>query len=99
MRQGDQDGPTSVSLESDTLGATAREHEGTPVAVDQPMASHIGRRRDRLPLPIVLVACTVLLLVTMTLGVAIGSVPLSPRAVWQVIVDHLSGHPKTTVTD
>jgi iron complex transport system permease protein len=35
----------------------------------------------------------------MTLGVGIESVSLSPRAVWQVIVDHLSGHPKNTVTD
>jgi hypothetical protein len=31
----------------------------------------------------------VLLLVTMTLGVAIGSVPLSPAAVWAVIWHHL----------
>ena len=46
-----------------------------------------------------LIVCAVLLVVTMTLGVGIGSVSLSPRAVWQVIVDHLSGHPKNTVAD
>ena len=53
-----------------------------------------ARRRDRLPLSVVLVGCAVLLVVTMTLGVAIGSVPLSPEAVWRVIADHLSGHPQ-----
>jgi len=35
----------------------------------------------------VLIGCAVLLLVTMTLGVAIGSVALSPAAVWQVVID------------
>jgi iron complex transport system permease protein len=54
-----------------------------------------GRRRDRVPLAPVLLACTVLLLVTMTFGVAIGSVGLSPAAVWQVVVDHIFGHPDT----
>jgi iron complex transport system permease protein len=58
-----------------------------------------GRRRDRTPLPVVLGACGVLLVVTMTAGVGIGSVPLSPAAVWHVIVDHLSGHPANTVAD
>jgi iron complex transport system permease protein len=53
----------------------------------------------RLPLPVVLLACTALLLVSMVLGVAIGSVPLSPRAVLQVIVDHLAGHPRYSVAD
>jgi iron complex transport system permease protein len=53
-----------------------------------------GRRRDRLPLLAVLVGCAVLLVVTMTLGVAIGSVPLSPRAVWQAVFDRLLGHPQ-----
>ena len=57
----------------------------------------VGRRRDRTPLPVVLVACGVLLLITMTAGVAIGSVPLSPAAVWQVILGHLTGHPENTV--
>jgi iron complex transport system permease protein len=58
-----------------------------------------ARRRDRLPLWIVLLACSVLLVVTMTLGVGIGSVSLSPRAVWQVIVNHLAGHSKDTIAD
>ena len=46
-----------------------------------------------------LVACTSLLLVTMTLGLGIGSVPLSPGAVWRAIVDHLGGHPTGSVAD
>jgi iron complex transport system permease protein len=57
------------------------------------------RRRDRLPLIVVLAACVVLLLVTATLGVGIGSVTLSPHAVWQVVVDHLTGHSPATVAD
>ena len=55
------------------------------------------RRRDRTPLPLVLGACTVLLLVTMVAGVGIGSVPLSPGAVWHVIASQLSGHQDTSV--
>jgi iron complex transport system permease protein len=47
----------------------------------------------------VLLACTALLLVSMILGIAVGSVPLSPRAVMQVIADHLAGHPRSTVAD
>src|SRR3984957_2870756 len=35
----------------------------------------------------------------MTLGVAIGSVPLSPAAVWAVIWHHLTGHPGYSVAD
>ena len=46
-----------------------------------------------------LIACAILLIVTVTLGVGIGPVYLSPGAVWQVIADHLAGHPKTTVAD
>ena len=53
----------------------------------------------RLPLPVVLLACTALLLVSMVLGIAIGSVPLSPQAVLRVIVDHLTGHPRYSVAD
>jgi iron complex transport system permease protein len=55
------------------------------------------RWRDRTPLPIVLAACGAVLLVTMTLGVGIGSVPLSPVAVWHVVVGGLAGHPENTV--
>lgn len=58
-----------------------------------------ARRRDRRPLPVVLIACLVLLLVAMTAGVAIGSVELSPGAVWQVLADHLAGHPESAVAD
>jgi len=55
--------------------------------------------RPRAPLSLALVGCAVLLLVTMTLGVAIGSVPLSPAAVWEVIWRHLTGHPGYSVAD
>lgn len=54
-------------------------------------------RRDRVPLPIVLAACAVLLVVSMTLGVGIGSVPLSPATVWHVVAGGLAGHPENTV--
>jgi iron complex transport system permease protein len=55
------------------------------------------RRRDRIPLPLVLATCGVLLLATMTAGVAIGSVPLSPDAVWHVVASELSGHTDDSV--
>ncbi len=58
-----------------------------------------GRRRERAPLSAILAGCTLLLAVVMVLGVGIGSVRLSPSQVWQVIADHLSGHPKVTVAD
>jgi iron complex transport system permease protein len=64
-------------------------------AVDLPPA----RRRDRRPLSVVLVACLVLLVVSVTAGVAIGSVGLSPGAVWQVIEAHVMGHPTSSVAD
>jgi iron complex transport system permease protein len=53
-----------------------------------------NRWRDRTPLAAVLVVCAVVLLVTMTLGVGIGSVPLSPVA---VVAGGLAGHPENTV--
>jgi len=56
-----------------------------------------SRWRDRTPLAIVLVVCAAALLVTMTLGVGIGSVPLSPVAVWHVVAGGLAGHPENTV--
>ena len=46
-----------------------------------------------------LLGCLVLLLAAMTAGVAIGSVGLSPGAVWQVVVDHLSGRPQQSVAN
>jgi iron complex transport system permease protein len=91
MRQGDQQVP--VPSASPPAPSPHSPDPGAPIQASP------WRRRDRLPLWIVLVACAVLLLVTMTLGVGIGSVSLSPRAVWQVIVDHLAGHPKNTVAD
>ena len=81
--------------------AVPEETAGTPdprVRHHAPDSS--GRRRDRLPLTAVLTGCAVLLVVAMTLGVAIGSVPLSPVAVWRVIIDHILGHPQAdTVAD
>jgi iron complex transport system permease protein len=53
----------------------------------------------RIPLALALAGCTVFLLVTLVAGVAIGSVSLSPGAVWAVIVDHLAGHPGDSVAD
>lgn len=102
MRQGDQQVPApSASPSIPALGGRDRE---VPIRQVAPVAERAttrltGRRRDRMPLWIVLVGCAVLLLVTITLGVGIGSVSLSPRAVWQVIVDRLAGHPKDTVAD
>ncbi|MFI9275759.1 FecCD family ABC transporter permease [Kitasatospora sp. NPDC052896] len=61
-------------------------------------AASTGRGR-RLPLPRVLAACTVLLVTVVTLAVGVGSVSLSPEAVWQVVVDHLSGRPAASVAD
>src|SRR5262249_55410312 len=48
-----------------------------PPSQRSPSAGH------RLPLPAVLLACAALLLVSMVVGVAVGSVPLSPGAVLQ----------------
>jgi iron complex transport system permease protein len=56
-------------------------------------------QRERIPLAVVLVGCTIFLLITMVMGVAIGSVPLSPAAVWGVIAAHLTGHPSYSVAD
>ncbi len=55
------------------------------------------RRRDRVPLSVVLLACLIFLLATMTAGVAIGSVPLSPSQVWHVVVEGIAGHAPNTV--
>ena len=55
--------------------------------------------RRRVSLAVALVGCTIFLLITMIMAVAIGSVSLSPGAVWGVIVDHLAGHPGNSVAD
>jgi iron complex transport system permease protein len=67
---------------------------GQPASRQSPLA---GRRRDRVPLPVVLTACLLFLLATMTAGVAIGSVPLSPARVWHVVVAGMAGHAPNTV--
>lgn len=57
-----------------------------------------GRRR-RVPLPLVLAGCSLLLLIVMSAAVGIGSVPVSPAAAWHVVASHLAGHPAATVND
>ena len=57
------------------------------------MARSSRRAAARLiPLPLALIGCAALLFVSMVLGVAIGSVPLSPMTVLRVVADHLDGH-------
>jgi iron complex transport system permease protein len=102
VRRGDQEVPAPAAAPPGP--APADPHPGLsgrrdPSGAGSATPRTAGRRRDRLPLWVVLVACTLLLLITMTLGIAIGSVSLSPRAVWQVIADHLAGHPRNTVAD
>jgi hypothetical protein len=53
----------------------------------------------RVSLPVILLAGTTPLLVSMVLGVAVGSVPVSPAAVLQVIWAHLTGHPHHSVAE
>jgi len=62
-----------------------------------PQSGPAARRRDRIPLPVVLTACLLFLLVTMTAGVAIGSVPLSPAQVWHVVAASVAGHAPNSV--
>jgi iron complex transport system permease protein len=59
------------------------------------MRRHPG---ERAPLGLVLAVCAVVLVVTMILGVGIGSVGLNPAAIWDVVVGQLSGHPQDSVT-
>ncbi|ABK74012.1 MULTISPECIES: FecCD family ABC transporter permease [Mycolicibacterium] len=47
--------------------------------------------RSRLPYALVVGALVVLLLLVMTAGVAIGSVPIAPRQVWQIVLNGI--HP------
>ncbi|GAB2720170.1 FecCD family ABC transporter permease [Kitasatospora kifunensis] len=74
--------------------------QGPPrdAATDDPPPVRGGRSR-RLPLLPVLAACTALLVTVVTLAVGTGSVSLGPAAVWQVITDHLTGHPNASVAD
>jgi iron complex transport system permease protein len=55
--------------------------------------------RSRLPLPVAVTACVVLLLACVTFGVGLGSVSLSPGQVWSVVADHVTGHPRSSVAD
>ena len=48
-----------------------------------------GGAARRPPLPVALAGCAAFLVLTMILGVAVGSAPLSPAAVFGVIADHL----------
>jgi iron complex transport system permease protein len=52
---------------------------------------------QRLPLPVVLPVCGLLLVVVMTAAIGIGPVPLSPGSVWHVVLSHLEGHPAQSV--
>jgi iron complex transport system permease protein len=58
-----------------------------------------GARRpgERVPLALVLGVCAVALIVIMTLGVGVGSVALSPAAVWHVIAGRVTGRPENSV--
>jgi iron complex transport system permease protein len=87
---------------ADAIGAApAARSAAAPSALTQSGSAAperpAARNRDRVPLIIVLAACLVLLIVTMTAGVAIGSVPLSPGQVWHVIADRIAGHPDNSV--
>lgn len=46
--------------------------------------------RDRLPYGLVLAALTVLLLCVMTAGVAVGSVAIAPRQVWEIVLHRIN---------
>jgi iron complex transport system permease protein len=95
MRSSDPESPIGVTGPQDEPVKT------TPVQSTggaEPIARTI-RQRGRRPLSVVLAVCLVFLIAVMTAGVAIGSVPLSPGSVWQVIVNHITGHPQDTVAD
>jgi len=57
------------------------------------------RAGERVRLAFVLGVCGVLLVVTMALGVGVGSVALSPAEVWHVIAGQVTGRPDDTVTE
>jgi iron complex transport system permease protein len=54
----------------------------------KPRPGRPRRPAERVPLTLVLGVCAVLLLVVMTFGVGVGSVALSPAAVWHVVAGH-----------
>ncbi len=86
MPEGDAHVPTPVAAHPESPIARPSEAASDPPVAVHPSAAvrplaFARRRRDRLPLWVVLVACALLLVVTVTLGVGIGSVSLSPRGV------------------
>jgi iron complex transport system permease protein len=86
------------------LGGRLVGHDDGPRMVAGPTGERgapdlVLGRRQRAAFPIALLGCAVFLLVTITVGVGIGSVSLSPGAVWRVITDHLAGHPRHSVAD
>jgi iron complex transport system permease protein len=95
VRPSDSDPPVGVTRRQDEPRQTTPAPSGGRA---EPIARSV-RERGRRPLPAVLAVCLVLLVAVMTAGVAIGSVGLSPGSVWQVIVNHLTGHPQDTVAD
>jgi iron complex transport system permease protein len=57
----------------------------------------VARGGLRLPLSVVLPGCALVLLALITAAIGIGPVPLSPGAVWHVLLSHLEGHPDQSV--
>ena len=74
-----------------------RDRRASP-AQPRPMTRPSRRAAERVPLTLVLGFCAVLLLAVMTFGVGVGSVGLSPAAVWHVVAGGIAGHPENTVT-
>src|SRR5215469_13940742 len=95
----DAGAPAAAGATPRPAAGPAARHTRSEAAVRSPPAPRPVPERRRIPLPAALAGCTVLLLLTMTLGVAIGSVPLRPAAIWGVIADHLAGHPHDSVAD
>lgn len=96
MRQSQRSGPGALTPPARWSWRPPIGDRTHPPSAGRPVAAAV---RVRLALPVVLVACGLLLVASVTLAVGVGSVSLRPDAVWQVIVDHLSGHPKATVAD
>src|SRR5215469_9406169 len=95
----DAGAPAAAGATPRPAAGPAARHTRSEAAVRSPPAPRPVPERRRIPLPAALAGCTVLLLLTMTLGVAIGSVPPRPAAIWGVIADHLAGHPHDSVAD
>ena len=92
-------GPAGTHPEHPASTAASTARAGTVPGAGGRQRPVPRRSRQRLPLPAALLGCGALLLVSMILGVAVGSVPLSPAAVLRVIADHLEGHAQYSVAD